>query len=535
MARLLLLSDSNFCNNLGDFRGAKISELQVKSCQSRRAAMTELSTFEERILVIACLDMIAADVAKNSSANADEAVEMYYSQLLYKVIEKIDEADGKMAVGIVAPIFWSSHSEPVKRGMNHAYRLMMRTPPTNVWFSDFMREVNTGADGVHLTKRSADCYIQNVFNLFRKINEESKMDLVRFDLTSESATVAAVAASSWANDQPLVPDPDAVVALNPPVMVSPARTSSMVSLSMLSAGFSRQEAPYGPRRLATGERLMQMAHGPTPRLNFSVPPPGFAEPRTEVDHWRTPDVNSSLARIERRLGLLEAKVSYNNVMTASLKEDQDTEANRATLNKVTISAVPMDSLSSLTEIEKIEAIKKKAKEMIDIVKQEGKEYVAVFVKHLNPNVRGQQKAVLEVKFESAKMAADFRSDFVKKLKDKDPNLPAKMNVAPVVRLSTRVRVEILHSVVNLMLRNDPTIVRAMCLQYIPKPVIKIVRKAQGGNEYARTMTFIEAVCWVKENDLDNYINLNKAYDRAGSAFRGILTQTFVLMTSTSSR
>ena len=71
--------------------------------------------------------------------------------------------------------------------------------------------------------------------------------------------------------------------------------------------------------------------------------------------------------------------------------------------------------------------------------------------------------MLEVKFESEQQASNFRADFVKKQKDKDPNLPAKMNVAPVVRLATRVRVEILHSVANLLQRHDSTIIRAMCL------------------------------------------------------------------------
>ena len=47
------------------------------------------------------------------------------------------------------------------------------------------------------------------------------------------------------------------------------------------------------------------------------------------------------------------------------------------------------------------------------------------------------------------------------------------------------------------------------------------------------MTFIEAVCWVKENDYCNTIKLGRAYERAGSAFRATMTQNFVLMSSSS--
>ena len=97
-------------------------------------------------------------------------------------------------------------------------------------------------------------------------------------------------------------------------------------------------------------------------------------------------------------------------------------------------------------------------------------------------------------------------------------------------MATRVRVEIMHSVANLIKRQDSTVVRALCLQYIPKPVIKVVRKSMAGAESTQTMTFIEAVCWVKENDLIRAIDLSKAYERAGTTFNRVLTQSFVLLT-----
>ena len=203
------------------------------------------------------------------------------------------------------------------------------------------------------------------------------------------------------------------------------------------------------------------------------------------------------------------------------------------LSKVTMAGVPMPGLGALSALEKIQAIKDKAAEIVELVKEVGKEYKVVFVRYLNQKIRGSEKAVLEVRFENEQQAASIRSNFVQKQKEKESNLPAKMNISPVVRLATRVRVEILHSVANLLLRHDLSIVKAFCLLYIPKPVIKIVRKAAGGNEFARTMTFIEAVCWVEENGYSGTINLAKAYERAGSSFRGTLAQTFVLLHPTS--
>ena len=82
---------------------------------------------------------------------------------------------------------------------------------------------------------------------------------------------------------------------------------------------------------------------------------------------------------------------------------------------------------------------------------------------------------------------------------------------------------------NLMKRRDNSIVRAYCLQFVPRPVLKIVRRNAAGNEMTRTMSFVESACWVKENSLMNEINLKKAEDRAGSSFKGLLAQHFILL------
>ena len=133
--------------------------------------------------------------------------------------------------------------------------------------------------------------------------------------------------------------------------------------------------------------------------------------------------------------------------------------------------------------------------------------------------------MVEVKFADVNQAKLFRENFVKKRK----TLPDKTNVTPVVRLATRVRVEMMHSISFQIKKHDSTVIGAMCLQYVPKPVIKIVSKTAAGTEAVRTMTFIDAIRWVQVNGYIGKIDLNKAYDRAGPKYRGILAQNFVLM------
>ena len=513
MANLLLITDSNFINNVGAFKGRKIKDLDVKSCQSRRAVMQEIHSLEEGIAVFSCLDMVTADIVKSTVNDVQEAVEFHLNQFYYALTQKVEEADGKLAIGIVAPMFWISLSEETRRTLNHVYKSMKKTPVKGIWISGYFRDIQTGVDGTHLTSRSGHKFIQHVYDFFALIGMAS--NLGRPELEAESTTTASVDWSEEMAEQ----DPEAVVLLAPPEEISPARTSSTRSMSILDM----------PERLASNPRPLQISDPTQLRLlqlagtgfDFSVPPPTVAAPAPAT----LGDLGASLTRLEQRVGGLEAKSFFDSLMMASLKEEHDTEANVAMLNRVTISGVIIEGLFSMRDTDKVDAMKTKVREIINQLKDEGQEFQVLFVRHLNKQKRGQSSAVIEVRFSDEKQAKLFRSMFVKKQKE----LPEKINVTPVVRLATRVRVEMMHSISNLYMRHDSSISRCLCLQYLPKPVIKTVRKNSAGVEMSRTMTFIEAICWVKAEGLTRSLDLKKAYDRAGASFRGTLNQHFVLM------
>ena len=278
MSRLLLLADSNFLNNIGEFRGRKIAELEVKSCQSRRIAMTEVDSVEEGIVVVACLDSIAADIIKTTTDpnDAGRAIEVYYNQMLFKLIEKVDEANGKLAFGVLAPLFWTNLPEEAKRAMNHTYKLMKPTPLQNIWFTDYLKEVNAGADGVHLTKRSAHRYIQAILDLFVQVDAATGLGPVVLDpeRVEQDGQAGAGSGMDWAEEVNQT-DNEAVVVLGPPAedaaVTPPSRTTTMLSALILLPP-SRQmtmmnAAPLGQSMGCTQSRLMQLAAYP----NLSVP------------------------------------------------------------------------------------------------------------------------------------------------------------------------------------------------------------------------------------------------------------------------
>ena len=137
---------------------------------------------------------------------------------------------------------------------------------------------------------------------------------------------------------------------------------------------------------------------------------------------------------------------------------------------------------------------------------------------------------MEIRFGDNQQASNFRMQFVRARKEpRHSEQLANLNVSPVVRLATRVRVEILRAIADQMKKMDNSIVKAYCLQFVPRPIIKVVKKNAAGVEITRTWSFIEAVCWVKEEDVGHEINWKKAEDRAGSSFTGRKAQFFVVL------
>ena len=67
----------------------------------------------------------------------------------------------------------------------------------------------------------------------------------------------------------------------------------------------------------------------------------------------------------------------------------------------------------------------------------------------------------------------------------------------------------MHSVCFYLKRQDKSVVRASCLQYVPKPVVKVIRKSTTGNEFTTTMSFIDCINWINENGLRGKMDLSK--------------------------
>ena len=117
--------------------------------------------------------------------------------------------------------------------------------------------------------------------------------------------------------------------------------------SMLNPAFSLP--PSGVRQPDdTQARLIRLADG---LLDLSVLPPAAVNNLAEI--------NSNFSRNNRRLGSLEEKSYFSNLMVATLKEEQETAANKVMLNRVTVSGVEIENVCNMSESEKIRVMREK--------------------------------------------------------------------------------------------------------------------------------------------------------------------------------
>jgi hypothetical protein len=173
-------------------------------------------------------------------------------------------------------------------------------------------------------------------------------------------------------------------------------------------------------------------------------------------------------------------------------------------------------------------MRQKVEDFINPLKEAEQEYEITFVKHLNQHSRNPDNTVLEARFKNEKQASSIRANFIKK---KDHADFSSYNVTPAVRLATRVRIEIIQAVARVLKRTDSTVSKTQCLQFVPKPTLKVFRKDNGGNESSRVMSFVDCILWVLENELEKSVDLSKASQRAGSNFRSTMAQHFVIMSN----
>ena len=228
--------------------------------------------------------------------------------------------------------------------------------------------------------------------------------------------------------------------------------------------------------------------------------------------------------MERRVERLERETRErrwnDNLLFARTREEIDTAANKLKEDRIVMTGLTT-SIPPPADREKKKAWLRTV--VIDTIKKFKPDYDGKigFINQGKNN--GRDIPMVEAKMESVEVATAIRKSFAEKRKEGDGKSMGRLYVANSVSLSTRVRIDILKVIAKRVTNAKE---QAHVASYSSRPILH-VKSGTGPTAPSRAYTFIDAVIkfgkGLRREDLD------EAYKKAGSAFRGQLEQHFVVL------
>jgi hypothetical protein len=230
------------------------------------------------------------------------------------------------------------------------------------------------------------------------------------------------------------------------------------------------------------------------------------------------DVEAHLRKLENEM---EERRWNDNLLFARTREELDLASNKTKEDRVIITG-----LSS----------KKPQPKDWEGKKKWIREIVMEALKWINPDFKGEigfinqgknngrDIPMVEVKLGSVEEATNIRKAFAEKRKEGDGKSVGRLYVSNSVSLSTRVRIDILKAMAKKLSNNKEA---AHVAAYSSRPILHVKAQWAGKDQTTRAFTFIDAV--IKYGGILNRVDLDEAYRRAGSAFRGQMEQHFVVL------
>jgi len=251
--------------------------------------------------------------------------------------------------------------------------------------------------------------------------------------------------------------------------------------------------------------------------------PGFSQTKSSRPAG---EVVSGVAQVRNELRsfkrTMEDRLLRDLFAFARHEESIDTAKNEKMLDRSVFSGVQIDKLEGTAE-EKIpvlkEAITKIVTAVLDLGENDDKPTIA-FVKHLNPQVRSSYR-VIEARFETKEIAGKIRTEFGKKAKAaKAGGAMADslkgVSISMSVTRETKVRIEVMRALAKILTSNSTQEVSAFVLQYMPRPMMKVVIKKSERDIYSRVYGYTEAIEHVKALYPIHDQDLVEAYSKAGN-------------------
>jgi len=234
----------------------------------------------------------------------------------------------------------------------------------------------------------------------------------------------------------------------------------------------------------------------------------------------------AMAELEGRIAKLENDTEErkwnDNLLFSRTREELDMTANKAKEDRIVITGLTTKIPAPVDRELKKTWLRKLVIDTIKLVKPDFDGGLG-FINQGKSN--GREIPMVEVRLNSVEAAVAVRKAYAEKRKEGDGSTLGKLYMSNSVTLSTRVRIDILKSIAKKITCPKES---AYVAAYSSRPILHVRSKNEKGEETMnRAYTFTDAIIRYGQNLVKQ--DLDDAYKRAGTAFRGQLEQHFVVL------
>jgi hypothetical protein len=234
----------------------------------------------------------------------------------------------------------------------------------------------------------------------------------------------------------------------------------------------------------------------------------------------------SMSMLENRISKLERDTEErkwnDNLLFSRTREELDMAANKAKEDRIVITGLTTKTPAPVDRELKKVWLRKLVIDTIKLVKPDFDGNLG-FINQGKSN--GREIPMVEVRLNSVEAAVGVRKAYAEKRKEGEGLILGKLYMSNSVTLSTRVRIDILKAIAKKITNPKES---AYVAAYSSRPILHVRTKNEKGEETMnRAYTFTDAIIRYGQNVVKQ--DLEEAYKRAGTAFRGQLEQHFVVL------
>ena len=234
------------------------------------------------------------------------------------------------------------------------------------------------------------------------------------------------------------------------------------------------------------------------------------------------DPSELLYRVSKLEKETEERRWNDNLIFSRTREELDMLANKTKEDRIIITGLSSKTPPPADRDQKKVWLRKIVIDTIKLVKPDFDGNLG-FINQGKSN--GKEIPMVEARLNSVEVASGIRKAYAEKRKEGDGNNLGKLYMSNAVTLSTRVRIDILKAIGKKVTNAKDS---AYVAAYSSRPILHVRTKTGRGEEVInRAYTFTDAIIKFGRSLVRQ--DLEEAYKRAGTAFRGQLEQHFIVL------